>query len=330
VTGTIRGARRGVDLRAARHLRPGEPQPETGLAAVVHADGYGASLASRLTADDGAVAAALARHGAVLMRGFECATAADLSRLVTALGGTPAEYRYGSTPRRHLEAGVYTSTEYPADQPIPLHNEQSYARSWPHRLWFACAQPPVTGGATPLADSRRVRDRISRDTRRLFAGGVRYVRNFGEFDLSWPQAFGTDDPREVELFCRAAGIHCEWLGPDRLRTVQVLPAEVVHPFTGETVWFNQAHLFHVSALPPDVAAALLSGRTESDLPRQAFLGDGTAIPAEVLEEVRAAYAAECTRFAWERGDVLLVDNLLVAHSREPYSGPRRVLVAMTA
>jgi hypothetical protein len=30
----------------------------------------------------------------------------------------------------------------------------------------------------------------------------------------------------------------------------------------------------------------------------------------------------------ERGEVLLVDNMLVAHARYPYSGPRKILVAM--
>jgi alpha-ketoglutarate-dependent taurine dioxygenase len=37
-------------------------------------------------------------------------------------------------------------------------------------------------------------------------------------------------------------------------------------------------------------------------------------------------AAVC--FAWQKGDLLMVDNMLVAHGRAPFTGPRRILVAM--
>ena len=42
-----------------------------------------------------------------------------------------------------------------------------------------------------------------------------------------------------------------------------------------------------------------------------------------------AYAQVTGRFAWEQGDVLLLDNMLTAHGRRPYSGARQVVVAMS-
>ena len=73
---------------------------------------------------------------------------------------------------------------------------------------------------------------------------------------------------------------------------------------------------------------LLESFAESDLPNNTYYGDGTAIEPEALDHLRAVYAQEMTTFAWQRGDVLMVDNLLVAHARQPFRGPRQILVAM--
>ena len=43
---------------------------------------------------------------------------------------------------------------------------------------------------------------------------------------------------------------------------------------------------------------------------------------------RLALRAETVTFPWRRGDVLLLDNMLTAHGRRPFTGDRRVLVAM--
>jgi alpha-ketoglutarate-dependent taurine dioxygenase len=39
-------------------------------------------------------------------------------------------------------------------------------------------------------------------------------------------------------------------------------------------------------------------------------------------------AAEERTFDWQKGDVLLCDNYLVMHGRQPYSGHRQIVVAM--
>ncbi len=272
----------------------------------------------------------LSAHGGVLCRGFDLPALGRFQAFVAAASADPIRYGERSSPRSVLEGEVYTSTDHPADQPIVLHNEQSYTLNWPMRIAFFCVEPAATGGRTPIADSRRIHDRLPAAVREAFAHRqVLYVRNYGDgLGLSWREAFQTAERGEVERYCRAAGIEVEWKDGDRLRTRQVRPAIRRHPRTGEPVWFNHALFFHVSSLPPEARRALESGLAPDELPAQTFYGDGGAIEEAVLAEIRAAYAAETVSFPWQKGDVLLLDNMLVAHGREPFTGPRRIAVAM--
>src|SRR6266446_4568764 len=174
------------------------------------------------------------------------------------------EYSYRSTPRTQVSGRIYTSTEYPAHQTIPLHNELSYTRQWPMRLGFFCVTPASEGGETPIADSRRVFDNIEPAIRERFSREqVSYVRNYGDaLDLPWQDVFQTNDRREAEEFCRQAGIEFEWKGDDELRTTQICQAVARHPITGEMVWFNQAHLFHVSSLKSEIRESLLASSAD--------------------------------------------------------------------
>jgi alpha-ketoglutarate-dependent taurine dioxygenase len=272
----------------------------------------------------------LAARGAVLFRGFPVSGASDFQRFIQPLTPDLLDYDFGSTPRSRLHDRIYTSTEYPAHQHIPLHNEQAYTSEWPLKLWFHCQLPAEQGGNTPLADSREVLRLIPARIRdRFTAKRVMYVRNYGGgLDVPWQQVFGTSDRSAVERFCRRAGIACEWKAEGELRTRQVCQAVAAHPRTGELVWFNQAHLFHVSSVPPGARDALLAAFAEEDLPRHAFYGDGSAIEAALLDEIRDVYRRLTVEFSWQQGDVLLVDNMKVAHGRTPYRGARKILVAM--
>lgn len=324
------GARRRVAVSAARELVSVTHSPHSVLS-VLRPTLPSVDLAHWVRENRKRVEELLCDRGAVLFRGFHISGPEDFHTVVKAWSPQLLNYTYGSTPRsRSAVAGVYTSTEYPADQTIPQHNEMAYARIWPTQLWFYCDKAAVEGGSTPLADSRRVAARLDRSLLRDFAErGVRYVRNYGTgFDLRWQQAFETESRTEAEALCQAQGIEFTWYGEDQLRTSQVCQAVIEHPVTGAELWFNQAHLFHTSALSDEVSAELLEA-DPADIPRQVYYGDGESIEDSVLDDVRAAYAAETVREPWQEGDVLLIDNMLVSHGRDPYQGPRRVLVAMT-
>ena len=272
----------------------------------------------------------LEKCGGLLLRGFHVGGAERFREFAAGFGHPLLNYEFGSTPRSNVTSGVYTSTEYPAHQHIPLHNEQAYTREWPMRIWFYCVQAALVGGETPVADSREVYRRVPQAIRERFTErGLMYVRNFGNgLDVAWEQVFNTDNQQEVEAYCRLHSIECEWKDDGELRTRQLCQAVARHPRTAEWVWFNQAHLFHISNLPQEVRENLLEVVDEEDLPRNVYYGDGSPIEDSLLDEVRGVLEETKVVFPWYSGDVLMLDNMLAAHARSPFSGPRKVVVAM--
>lgn len=272
----------------------------------------------------------LAEHGAVLCRGFRLRSPAELATFVEAVAGGLMDYEDRTSPRSVVAGNVYTSTDYPPAESIFLHNENSYSERWPTRIFFHCMTVAAEGGATPIADCAKVYQRLDSQLRGRFEErGVMYVRNFGEgLGLPWSEVFQTSDRGEVEARCRAAGIELEWRGDERLRTRQIRPATLRHPQSGERIWFNQVPLFHVGMLEHEVRAELFRSLGEESLPSHAYYGDGTPISDGELAAICAAYEAETRVFGWREGDVLVLDNVRMAHGRQPFSGPRKVVVGM--
>jgi hypothetical protein len=273
-------------------------------------------------------------NGAVLFRGFAIAEPARFREVVIELCGEPWQYTEGSSERRQLGDAVYTSTEYPPQQTISLHNELSYTLSWPSRLCFCCPKAPASGGQTPLADSRNILRNLPADVVAEFdERQICYIRNLRSQDvpglgLSWQAVWESDSREVVEAYCAREQISFEWRDDGSLWTKQVRPATAIHPETGEKVWFNQADQFHPSNLGDDVAADLLELVGPDALPLNATFGDGLPIPKEMMDVIRESSWSEATMFDWQVGDFLVIDNMLVAHGRMPFEGPRRVLVAM--
>jgi alpha-ketoglutarate-dependent taurine dioxygenase len=304
--------------------------PERRLPLVIEPRLREVSLAGWLAARREWLAERLRVHGAVLFRNFGIDTMAQFEESARAFSPELLDYQERAAPRTEMGKNIYTSTEFPADQAIHLHHEMSYSNRWPRKLWFFCLQPAAAGGRTPIADDRLVIGRIDAGIKDEFLRKkVMYVRNYGEgIDLSWQEAFQTRDRGQVEAYCKQAGMSVEWKAGDRLRTRAVRAAVAVHPQTGDTVWFNHAHMFHVSSLQPATREALLAQFGEDELPRNALYGDGSPIEDQVLDEIRQVYEETAIRFDWQQGDVLVVDNILASHGREPFSGPRQILVAM--
>ncbi|MEU4639496.1 TauD/TfdA family dioxygenase [Micromonospora sp. NPDC023814] len=285
-------------------------------------------LLAWLSAQD--VGSLLVEHKALVFRGFGVAPA-TLNPVIDMLLPNRLAYVHGNSPRTKVGDNLYTSTDYPPEFTISMHNEMSYAARWPARLIFFCQQAPTSGGATPVVDGRLWLDAIRPEVREAFAGGVRYVQNLhGGLGLgkSWQATFETDDREEVEAFLKDTDAEWEWRADDTLWISQVRPATIRHPVSGLEVWFNQADQWHVAGLGEE-AADLMELLSEDEAPQSAQFADGSPIPAEWIVHIQQAGLKHAVDVDWREGDLMVIDNVLVGHGRRPYAGQRRVLVAMS-
>ncbi|MBW4611889.1 MAG: TauD/TfdA family dioxygenase [Desmonostoc vinosum HA7617-LM4] len=271
----------------------------------------------------------LLKHGAILFRQFHINTASEFERFSLAICSELFNEN-GEHPREVVSGNVYTPVFYPADQQLLWHNENTFNHQWPMKILFCCRQPAQQGGETPIVDSRKIFQLIDPKIReRFIEKKVMYIRNYSnELGLNWQTVFQTQEQAKVEAICRQVLSDFEWKPSDRLRTRSIRPAVVKHPQTGEMSWFNQAQHWHPACLDPNTRESLFSSFSAEDLPRNCYYGDGTPIEDSVMTEICAVYQQLEVSFPWQQGDVLLLDNILTAHGRNPFVGERQLLVAM--
>ena len=277
----------------------------------------------------------LRNYGAILFRGYAIDDVGKFEQAARAISSQLASYVDGNSPRTKISSNIYTSTEYPCEFFISLHNELSYAAQWPERLYFCCVVAPEHGGETPLADSRQILRALDSEVVAEFKRRrIKYVRNLhgGKgFGQSWQQTFETTDPRIVEQYLRESESTWQWRPDTGLSIYSNRPATAYHPRTGEEIWFNQADQFHPSTHPKEVYEAMMAlyGGREDHFPQNALFGDGAPIPVSMLDHIRAKTNEQTIDFRWQTGDFLVIDNMLICHGRRPFTGKRRILVAMS-
>jgi alpha-ketoglutarate-dependent taurine dioxygenase len=271
----------------------------------------------------------LHRHAGIVFEGFG-ASVDDFERFMLAVSGELLP----DPGRPHLAGPrdqVYRSTDYPPEHEIFMHNETWWQYKWAMKIFFNCQVRPGSGGATTMADCRRVLAGLDQAIVESFADGLLHVRNFGpRIGLRpWQEAFGTKERAPVEQFLTDHEIQWEWRTGDCLHTWYVRPVIATHPVTGERVWFNHAAHGHMTTnTTPDMAAAV-AAMSRYDVPFNTYHADGSPIEPSIMDAIREAYRREIVAFPWEPGNVMVLDNMLAAHGREPFTGSRRVLVGLT-
>lgn len=273
----------------------------------------------------------LVRYGAMLFRGFDVTSPQIFDAFISGVSSDALFYQERSSPRHSVYKYIYTSTDHPRDKEIRQHSEQSYNKSFPRKIFFYCEKASPVGGATPLADARRIYRRLPDQIVRTFeARNYRYSRCFWQvMGTTWQTAFQTEEKARVEAYCADNDIHFEWHDGDVLKTYQVRPVTAYHPVSGEPCWFNHCAFFNVLSLDEETQEVLELSFEPHELPNQTFYGDGGGIPVDVIRELQHAYDSERTEFQWREGDVLMIDNILVTHGRRSFEGDRSILCGMS-
>ena len=303
-------------------LRPGKPP-------VVRAE-TGGDTGSWAAAHRNKLRTMVAVHGSVLVRGLGLHDAAQTGAVFRRLAASLMPEREAFAPRQSYPGGLYSATPWPSNQQMCMHHELSYTLEFPGLMMFACLTAPASGGATTVSDSPTVLGALPAGlVQRFEREGWMLVRNYNEdFGASVEQAFGTADRGEIERYCRANATEFQWQPDGTLRTWQRRSAVVRHPVTRQRCWFNQIAFLNERTMDPEVRDYLADLYGEDGLPFTTRFGNGDPIGEDIVELLNQTYEGCTKREPWQVGDLLLVDNVRTAHSREPYEGVREVLAGL--
>ncbi|GAV61256.1 TauD domain-containing protein [Cephalotus follicularis] len=270
----------------------------------------------------------LHKTGAILFRGFSLDTAKDFNDVVEAFDYEELPYIGGAAPRNKVVGRVYTTNESPPQEKIPFHHEMAQVTEFPSKLFFFCEVEAVSGGETPIVLSHivyeRMKERYPEFVERLEEHGLKYTRILGDDDdnssaigRGWKSTFLTEDKSVAEERAAQIGTKLKWTVGGAKSIMGPVPAIRFDKSRQRKVWFNS------------MVIAYIGWKDARNDPEKAVtFGDGKPLPADIVYDCFKIIEEESVAIPWRRGDVLLVDNWAVLHSRRSFTPPRRVLASL--
>jgi Taurine catabolism dioxygenase TauD, TfdA family len=270
------------------------------------------------------------KHGAILFRGLPLYTPEDCDAFVTAFGMTNFPYKesLSNAVRVNWTERIFSANEAPPEVTIYFHHEMAQTPTFPKKLFFFCLQPAAEGGETPLCRSdilfERLTERCPKFARDCDEKGLRYsnvmpAENDPKSGMgrSWKSTLRAETREEAESRLRDIGYDWEWLTDGSLRaTTPVLPA-VYEVSPGRKTFFNQ------------LIAAFKGWKDDRNDPTKAIrFGDGSSLDRDAVNVATKLAYELAFDLPWQRGDAVLVDNLLAMHGRRTFSGTRKVLASL--
>ncbi|KAF2811890.1 Clavaminate synthase-like protein [Mytilinidion resinicola] len=293
-----------------------------------------------LQAQDGILTNKLARHGTLLFRGLPIHNADDFSKFAHAFGYKPHEIIGIVVNRPLLAPNVAPANEAPKDVLIYNHNESPQVPHAPEYIFFYSHKAPAKGGETPISSSLELFHRAQQEIpefitelaeKGILSKVVYKIEKQYEGNSTLKQAFGKeiqegDDEAtkrakiEAQIARYGRGKHTTWEWTDdggvilthRLPAIRTQPeTQLPTIFTGLAAYWKNAQ---ANAARKNVL--------------QQF-GDGTPIPEKYLEHLAKLTDEIRVLHKWQKGDVLVYDNIIAQHGRQPWEGEQsdRVVLA---
>ena len=292
----------------------------------------------------------LSKHGGILIRSIGIDwSAADFQRTILEVTPRLRDYIGGTSPREVVHGKVMKATSLPGEWSIPPHQEMAYTKTAPSFITFFCENPAASGGESTITDMRlvlatidaRIREKFERfgiQLRRVLPS-IETMRLKPGIQKPWSEVFATDDRRQVEAIVADKGWKAEWLTGDTLRLWQdIVPAVITHPITGESIWCNQAHFFSPACMMAwaaedgrraDYEAIKAAKKSHPEMLDDVLLGNGEPVSEEDALHIYRVLRQLEADLLLGHGDLLILDNLILAHGRKPFVGDRRVLVVLS-
>lgn len=298
----------------------------------------------------------LVKHGAILFRGFEVINSEHFQIIMSALTENLASSYDGPAIRRTVSSNVFTTTEIADNAMTPPHTEIAYAYKRPGILAFYCNIEPLIYGETPLFNCASVYNALSKEGKEILDRGVKYIRKHpkkypkffeligaGRIGTSWTQRYGTENKQEVEKAVEASGFEFEWGKHDELKIISYPPAVITHPITNK----KNVNIFYLHYYNAFKSIQLFKNRYSFWVRFKLILstiimalsGKGVSLtklythnekpfPRFLVKELHNLFWEHSVIFRWKKNDVLVIDNIALAHGRMNVSGPRKILAAL--
>lgn len=282
-------------------------------------------------------------YGAVLLRDDTIVSIEEFSLIAKKIGDVDVDMSCSAGPRIDMGFGVFTSNEAPPNEDIPVHHEMAQCSNPPSYILFFCMVSPKEGGCTPFIHSSKVaqefRNKFPKLANRLSAEGIRYLREFpsttdyaSPLGKSWKDTYHVSTCEEVECVLQKENIEWEWFidgvkcdpssesikSSERavLRTISS-PVSLFRKYRNKEVFFMAGE------------SSLLKERRG---PQKAMLyGNGDELDEGAKQAFRyiGEYARQnSNRIPWKVSDILILNNSCMMHSRDSFTPPRKILVAL--
>jgi len=178
---------------------------------------------------------------------------------------------------------------------------------------------------------RFVADNYPEFMEKMKAHGARYKRTLPAEDdkespigRSFYNAYQVDNKIDLERkLDKIAGLEYEWQ-PEGSLTVITEPIPAVRMIEQQHDHAIYQWTFHNSV----IAAFLGWQDSRNDRMNAVCFGNNDPMDPKVLDEIAKFMDNNKVSYQWKRGDVFALNNRLVMHSRNAFTGPRRVFAAM--